>query len=469
MCCFGSCETGNFNVGANGARANCNPIWGAVPLVSVNSDMALSGANTSSRDGSNRTLFLSVIYLGARRNEMRKATILIFSAVAFAAALFGDDANELKSLQVELSQIQAAEQSFDAAAKKDNPADAMLKLIHDDSLARLYEKWSGEKWATFASSIEKEISIANRRYKVPKATPGAAEEMLAILEPNLKELKKKYLAMSKGDPGWESLTRQMVEQKKKVDEFKKQAEEEKAAEKEKIDNAVSARQEAFLKISENVKDKLQSGVRQPLKKKIAPIKNRIVAKERAKAEAERERAEAAIRKAEAEEAARLEQERKELEPKYREKKSWYDYQIDYNGLREQEFFFFPSRYGPCWTLIFTGPGHGGPHRIEVWPNEEGYNLRWSQSFQKGFAQELIEARILIYMYENPLWEEEYQKKVRDMSALAKKRSEEQEAREAEVRKEAEKERRSSYKSYIAPKRKINPDLKRFKRNDRFAH
>lgn len=62
--CCGSCETGNFNVGASGARANCHPIWGAVPLVPENSDMALSGANTSSRNGRNRTLFFSVIEPG---------------------------------------------------------------------------------------------------------------------------------------------------------------------------------------------------------------------------------------------------------------------------------------------------------------------------------------------------------------------------------------------------------------------
>lgn len=83
--------------------------------------------------------------------------------------------------------------------------------------------------------------------------------------------------------------------------------------------------------------------------------------------------------------------------KYRQAKVWYQKQLDYNGLTESWFSYKKDRKsGDSYWLDLSADG-GGSVEISL---ENGEWFKWPKSMPKGFAKELIDARITIFNYED---------------------------------------------------------------------
>ena len=74
-------------------------------------------------------------------------------------------------------------------------------------------------------------------------------------------------------------------------------------------------------------------------------------------------------------------------------KEWYNQQLDYNGLRE--ILFTDDRIGAA-TLVFHGAGGQSVHISYMYGCDV---IQYSRSLQKGFARDLIMARMFIENYE----------------------------------------------------------------------
>lgn len=78
---------------------------------------------------------------------------------------------------------------------------------------------------------------------------------------------------------------------------------------------------------------------------------------------------------------------------YANTKEWYNYQLDYNGLRE--ILFTDDRISAA-TLVFQGDGGQSVHISYMYGCDV---IQYSRSLQKGFARDLIKARMFIENYE----------------------------------------------------------------------
>ena len=83
--------------------------------------------------------------------------------------------------------------------------------------------------------------------------------------------------------------------------------------------------------------------------------------------------------------------------KYRQAKVWYQKQLDYNGLTESWFSYKrDTKSGDSYWLDLSADG-GGSVEISL---ENGEWFKWPKSMPKGFAKDLIDARITIFSYED---------------------------------------------------------------------
>ncbi len=81
-----------------------------------------------------------------------------------------------------------------------------------------------------------------------------------------------------------------------------------------------------------------------------------------------------------------------MSQKYEDRKEWYNQQLNYNGLREISFI---DRNGIA-TLVFLNEGG---QIVEITDMYERGMIEYSCSFQKGFAEELISARLFVENHE----------------------------------------------------------------------
>ena len=79
---------------------------------------------------------------------------------------------------------------------------------------------------------------------------------------------------------------------------------------------------------------------------------------------------------------------------YQQKKSWYSHQLDYNDMRELMF-----SYKNDIAHLWLASGNNQDIRI-TYMVKEGF-IEYSRSIAKGYAQELIFARMFIENYEHP--------------------------------------------------------------------
>ena len=82
-----------------------------------------------------------------------------------------------------------------------------------------------------------------------------------------------------------------------------------------------------------------------------------------------------------------------IRQQYENTKEWYNQQLDYNGLRE---ILFTNPDGMA-TLVFQSDGGQSVHITYMYGC--GGMIEYSRSLQKGFAQDLIKARMFIENYE----------------------------------------------------------------------
>lgn len=125
----------------------------------------------------------------------------------------------------------------------------------------------------------------------------------------------------------------------------------------------------------------------------------------------------------------IELELKKLEPQYHERKDWYKAQLKYNGLRDGYFMRYGdgSLGGFSYMVVLGDEDGGDQHEIKL---ENGRYLTYPPSMPKGFAEDLISARIIIYRYEHPdepfkhediKESRDFQKRLKQVSADREKR------------------------------------------------
>ena len=85
--------------------------------------------------------------------------------------------------------------------------------------------------------------------------------------------------------------------------------------------------------------------------------------------------------------------KKLIRQQYEKTKEWYNLQLDYNGLRE--ILFTDDRISAA-TLVFLGDGGQSVHISYMYGCDV---IQYSRSLQKGFARDLIKARMFIENYE----------------------------------------------------------------------
>lgn len=191
---------------------------------------------------------------------MRRFWMLAVIITCAVECLAGDGREDLSALQSELDQFQGARR-----AVENNPggsqADKLRKLFADETIKRLYNKYPAfpsATWENYVADLEKELKSVERKYKMPRYSPGADELMIEILEPTLAQLKKAYEGLGRKDVKRKEL-------KKKIDDLQTQLENHRSqakAEKEKWENKstkiVAERDAALTKIAEKVNGELDA-------------------------------------------------------------------------------------------------------------------------------------------------------------------------------------------------------------------
>ena len=148
----------------------------------------------------------------------------------------------------------------------------------------------------------------------------------------------------------------------------------------------------------------------------------------------------------------IEAEKRGLETSYLKARAWYREQLSYNGLDETDF----TRYGDGTIGDFS-------YCVQFWDGddsvaislENGQYLNYPRSMVKGFAANLIRARILMYRYEHTDNPAQTYCTESPRSARVEMRSSATEGGARSRMGEPRQKRKSGG-------RKINPNLKRFK-------
>lgn len=368
-------------------------------------------------------------------------------------------------LQSELKQFQNARQAIQNATDL-SQADKLRKIFVDETIKRLYNKYPAfpsATWGSYVADLEKELKSVERKYKVPRFSPGADESMIEILEPTLAQLKKEYEGLGKKDAKRKELKKRIDDLQSQLDNHRSQAKAEKEKWENKSAKIVAERDAALTKIAEKVNGELDAFAEvhylmpiKKLKEKDEQARKELVARMNAEREAEAKRAESL-------KEVRNEAMRQKLEPIYKKAKAWYDEQLRYNDMSET--FYSLTAYSAEREevqLNLDGPGFHDSYQIFL---GDGY-INYPRSMAKGFAEELVNARTIIHKYEHPNWFEESQEKIKQWQ---REKAEEKwaEAQKTDKRSSAMEdgarsrmgERRQKRKS---GGRKINPNLKRFK-------
>lgn len=279
----------------------------------------------------------------------------------------------------------------------------LSQLLENYSLSKVYDKWAGKKWGEFSEKMLRKIEEADRRYQLSTRSRGARGA----------NSKAKIVDAERTKEGLDPMLPK------------------------------DARKEAFAEIIASIKIRIEEDALKPLKAKLE-------VQEKAYAEVVEEEKREAAEKKRREEVAR-EAARKKMEPIYKKRKDWYKEQLNYNGLSETYFDMYMVGYGAGACLSLSDDATGSTLQVNIVPvDDKGtVNIEWPRSMPKGFAQELIESRIMVYKYENPTWEKDLKERSRRQAEEAKRRAEEE-------------KKKNSYKGYTPKKRRIDPSLKRFK-------
>ena len=316
--------------------------------------------------------------------------------------------NEYATLKKDRAVLTGAISQLDMIPDPGRAVYSLSQILENYSLAKVYDKWSGKKWDEFSEKMLRKIEEADRRYQLPSPSFVVAETKLKAKKSNAEKVKEES----------------------------------------EVEQAKDARKEAFVKIIASIKTQIEEAA-------LKPLRVRLEVQEKSYNEVVEEEKQEAAEKMRMEEMAR-EAARKKMEPAYKKQKEWYRRQLDYNGLSESYFGIYMRSCGlAAYLTLCDARGDSLDINFEPVNDKGAVYIQWPPSMPKGFAQELIETRIAIYKFENPTWE-------RDL-----KRQVEKEKRRAEEEMKEEK-KKNAYKVYTPKKRKINPDLKRFKRNDRFS-
>lgn len=351
--------------------------------------------------------------------------------------------NEYAILKKEHAVLAGAISQLDMIPDPGRAVYSLSQLLEKYSLAKVYDKWSGKKWDEFSEVMLLEVGESDRKFRVPEHSPGEAETKLKAVSSTLDGLKKEVSKLGgKNGVRQFELKRQIDSTLNEIEDLKKKVDREIAKEKLAIEEVKERRTEAFVGIIASIKNRIEEDALKPLKVKLEASEKTytmVIEDEKREAAEKRRMVEAAR------EAAR-----KKMEPIYKKQKAWYNEQLDYNGLSESGFVMLIVDHGPAAFLSLYDAA-GSLLTINKVPVDGNgrFQISWPPSMPKGFAQELLETRIAIYKFENPTWENDLKK--------ARQRLLEEEKRRAE-----EEKKEKAYKASMPKKRKINPDLKRFK-------
>lgn len=306
-------------------------------------------------------------------------------------------------LQSELKQFQNARQAIQNATDL-SQADKLRKIFADETIKHLYNKYPAfpsATWGSYVADLEKELKSVERKYKLPRYSPGADESMIEILEPTLAQLKKEYEGLGKKDAKRKELKKKIDDLQTQLDNHRSRAKAEKEEWEKKSAKIVAERDAALTKIDEKVNGELDAFAElhylmpiKKLKEREAQALKEQVAKKKAAQETSR-------KFAEKRKLAAWEERKRKLEPQYRKMKAWYKEQLDYNDLVES-FFCQNTEYQ--WQLDLTRSNDPSVVYEIVLRSKNSQDNGWlnyPRSMTKGFAKELIDARLIIFFYEDP--------------------------------------------------------------------
>ena len=334
---------------------------------------------------------------------MRRFWMLAVIITCAVECLAGDGREELSALQSEMDQFQGARRAIE-----NNPggsqADKLRKLFADETIKRLYNKYpafASATWENYAADLEKELKSVERKYKMPRYSPGADESMIEILEPTLAQLKKEYEGLGKKDAKRNELKKRIDDLQSQLDTHKKLATVEKGKWENKSAKVAAERDAALTKIAEKVNGELDAFVELHYQIPIKKLKEREAQSQKLQVAKEQAAREASRKLAEKQKLAAWEARKRKLEQQYRKLKVWYKEQLDYNDL-EESFFCQNTEYQ--WQLDLTRSNDPSVVYEIVLRSKNSQDdgwLNYPRSMTKGFAKELIDARLLIFFYEDP--------------------------------------------------------------------
>ena len=303
----------------------------------------------------------------------------------------------VKKLENDLEQYHRVMRLHESKEDQERESKRLRGILGDKLLGRIYDEYGLGEWKSFVSKYEGQIKNAERKKPIPQREESATDIMIGVLEEGLKSSREKFESLKPGEGRRRVLQAQIDGMMGKLNKQKKIRQDEEAKHLKKIQKDIAAQNAELAGISREMGGQLKSSIEDEIRKRIDAGKQRVtLAKEkaRAKEEAERARAEEERRREEEARKARIARKRQQLKPDYERAKEWYRDQLEYLGVSELHF----GKYRETTQLVLHDK-YGAQLNIVLNDYPEGSYIIHSPSLAKGFAEHLIEARVLIYDYE----------------------------------------------------------------------
>lgn len=323
------------------------------------------------------------------------------SRLLFALSKTGNEIEyaekNVRKLENDLEQYHRLMRLHECKEVQERESKRLRSILGDKLLGRIYDEYGQGEWKSFVSKYEGQIKNAERKKPIPQREESATDIMIGVLEEGLKSSREKFESLKPGEGQRRVLQAQIDDMTGKLNKQKKIRQDEEAKHLKKIQKDIAAQNAELAGVSREMGGQLKSSIEDEIRKRIGAGKQRVtLAKEkaRAKEEAEKARAEEERRREEEARKARIARKRQQLKPDYERAKEWYHAQLEYNGVSELHF----GKYRETTQLVLHDK-YGAQLNIVLNDYPEGSYIIHSPSLAKGFAEHLIEARVLIYDYE----------------------------------------------------------------------
>lgn len=375
-----------------------------------------TGANIHKKTMQKRTgKIWSRVLQGARS----VLVVTFVSSIVFASQASTHD--ELAVLKADAEECNLARAGVHDAIDSCNDSTTVVSVakfdgvLHDRNFVALYEKYTKKNYADAIRPIESELKRADRKFRVGESIEGAHETMVFCLKSSLEDLERRRDAEKAKSIERNRLEREMAELKLKLSEHEKLAKSERAqADKERL-LAVKSRAKAFAGALESILALVEE-TQEAIAGREKNVRAEIAKEDAAKSASKKSASNASSVKKMPKRSSAVDRsdDCKRRNPSlkflfsptgrpdydysgYVKAKNWYIDQLRYKGWSELSFAVYPNKRDGD-SVYLKIQGEGSDDEISITCENLKY-LTYSRNLDKGFAEDLLKARVTIHFAE----------------------------------------------------------------------